>query len=164
MSKLTKDTNAKEAAEKRRLAKQDDEQVKLDAIEAKLEKARIRAEESKKQKANKAVAARVKVNPSKAKGNNSLPPKNPKRLGRNESQNDDLEFIMDEQKEPTRAIGKQRSALNKKDPHKRSTLLNAGISASRKGLQDRDQSERSDAHSSFRQPSTNRDTSPHNSP
>ena len=52
--------------------------------------------------------------------------------------------------EPTRAIGKQRSMLNKKDPHKRSTLMNAGMSASRKGLQEKDLSERSDAHSSFR--------------
>jgi len=51
MSKLAKDTNAKEAAEKRRLAKQDLEQAKLDAIEAKMEKARLRAEAMKKQKA-----------------------------------------------------------------------------------------------------------------
>ena len=45
---------------------------------------------------------------------------------------------MDEPKEPTRAIGKQRSMMNKKDPHKRSTLMNAGMSASRKGLQDKE--------------------------
>ena len=40
--------------------------------------------------------------------------------------------------------------------------MNAGMSASRKGLQDQEKSERSaeNNHSSFRQPSTNRDTSP----
>jgi len=31
-------------------------------------------------------------------------------------------------------LNKQRSMMNKKDPHKRSTLMNAGMSASRKGL------------------------------
>ncbi len=78
--------------------------------------------------------------------------------------NDDLEFIMDEDDEPRSATGlnkQQRSMLNKKDPHKRSTLMNAGMSASRKGLKEQDRrSERSDAHSSFRQPSTHRDSSP----
>ena len=104
------------------------------------------------------MATRIKLGPTKqSSGVSSLPPKNPKRLGRNDSQNDDLEFIMDDQlesintkQEPTRAIGKQRSMMNKKDPHKRSTLMNAGMSASRKGLQEKDLSERSDAHSSFR--------------
>ena len=48
---MKKDTNAKEAAERRRIAKQEQEQAKLDAIEAKIEKARIRQEETKKQKA-----------------------------------------------------------------------------------------------------------------
>jgi len=45
---------------------------------------------------------------------------------------------MDEHDEPRSATGlttKQRS-FNKKDPHKRSTLMNAGMSASRKGLKD----------------------------
>ena len=103
------------------------------------------------------MASRIKLGPTKPGGVNSLPPKNPKRLGKNDSQNDDLEFIMDDQLdsgkarlEPTRSVGKQRSMLNKKDPHKRSTLMNAGMSASRKGLQEKDLSERSDAHSSFR--------------
>ena len=52
--------------------------------------------------------------------------------------------------------------LSKKDPHKRSTLMNAGMSASRKGLKNDDhKSEISDPHSSFRQPSSNnRDVSP----
>ena len=48
--------------------------------------------------------------------------------------------------------------LNKKE-HKRSTLMNAGMSASRKGLSQQDQqSERSGEP--IRQPSTNRDGSP----
>ena len=50
--------------------------MKLDAIEAKIEKARLRIEETKKQKAQKAVATRIKVNKG---GPGSLPPKNPKR-------------------------------------------------------------------------------------
>ena len=56
----------------------------------------------------------------------------------------------------------KRQMLSKKEPNKRSTLMNAGMSASRKGLQDQEKSERSadNNHSSFRQPSTNRDTSP----
>ena len=43
---LKKD-RAKDAAERRRLQKQEEEQAKLDAIEAKIEKARLRIEETK---------------------------------------------------------------------------------------------------------------------
>ena len=100
------------------------------------------------------MASRIKLGPTKPGAINSLPPKNPKRLGKNDSQNDDLEFVMDEPAraaENVRGIGKQRSMLNKKEhAQKRSTLVNAGMSASRKGLQEKDLSERSDAHSSFR--------------
>ena len=70
---------------------------------------------------------------------------------------------MDEQEkkyEPSRGVPSAKSRLmNKKDPHKRSTLMNAGMSASRKGLKEKDLSERSDAHSSFRQ-QEGRDMSP----
>ena len=48
MTQLKKDTTAKNAAEKKRLEKQAAEQAKLDEIEAKIEKARIRQEETKK--------------------------------------------------------------------------------------------------------------------
>lgn len=90
-----------------------------------------------------------------------MPPKNPKRLGQQrESKNDDLEFIMDEYEKPQRHVGKQRSMLVGKEKQKRSTLVNAGMSASRKGLSQDQMSERSDHHSSFRQPSTNREASP----
>ena len=94
MTQLKKDTDAKTAAEKKRLEKQAQEQAKLDAIEAKIEKARIRQEETKKQKAQKAVATRIKL--TKGPGNGSLPPKNPKRLGARDSHNDDLDFVLSE--------------------------------------------------------------------
>ena len=134
------------------------EQAKLDAIQAKIEKARIRQEETKKAKAQKAVATRIKVNKQSSA---LLPPKNPKRQSRD--QNDDLEFIMDEPDPPVRtsaiAVSKQRSVLNKKDANKRSTLMNAGMSASRMRLQDQSD-RRSEVSDSFRRSSTNRDLSP----
>jgi len=40
-----------------------------------------------------------------------------------------------EKREPQpRLVTKQRTMLSKKEPNKRSTLMNAGMSASRKGL------------------------------
>ena len=77
MSKLKKDTEAKSIAEQKRLDRQAAEQAKIDAIEAKIEKARVRQEEAKKNKAKKAVETRIKL--TKGPGS-SLPPKNPKRF------------------------------------------------------------------------------------
>ena len=97
-------------------------------------------------------------------GNSSLPPKNPKRLGaKHSSAGYDLDDIMDdEDQQPSRTpgIAPKRNLLSKKDPSKRSTLVNAGMSASRRGLNEDKRSERSDNQSSFRQPSTNREVSP----
>lgn len=112
----------------------------------------MRQEEAKKNKAKKAVETRIKLTKAPSgHGNSSLPPKNPKRFAgvKQESHNDDLDFIMDDSDKRSDSIragpgqSNKRSVLDKKGANKRSTLMNAGMSASRKGLQDQEKSERS---------------------
>ena len=72
--------------------------MKLDAIEEKIERARLRMEEKKTQKSEVARGTRPKLaaGPGKQSTSSLLPPKNPRRVGREQalSQNDDLLDLM----------------------------------------------------------------------
>ena len=122
-------------------------------------------EEKKNQKSEIARQTRPKLTagPNRQSNSSLLPPRNPKRAGRDQTagENDDLADFMDDSelslKPPKPPVaGGRGKHLSKKDLGGKKTLVNAGMSASRKALFENNSSE---AQSTIQPPSENRGAS-----